>query len=379
MRLGVYDSQYTQMETLVFEPTEEYGYGLHSAYINCQLVMSSQSGIIPSESLVACFHAFTASSNRAIVFSIDIATLTICINQTVSATANLDDDLQFLTSKILKDSDCMYIILRYDEDSSVKHAFISYVPDNAPVRAKMLYASTKNTLLRSLSSGSNLTPILFINSADELSPQGWRNIMESLNSSAPLSESEIQLQKVKQEEILFSVATAAKPTGLTKDSTTNLLFAIDADVEAIISSNLQSNDLVTCYIDAVNETLKLSKLTSNITQSELVNTLAQYATSPAYHLYKNSANQTFFVLTCPSGSKVRERMLYASNKQGLINHLKQNKWEFTKIIEIGDADELELSCVDPISQNLDSESSATSISTFTNSRRFSKPKGPRRR
>ncbi|TID19856.1 hypothetical protein CANINC_003651 [Pichia inconspicua] len=341
--------------------------------------MSSQSGIAPSDALVADFHAFTASPQRALILSIDTTALTIGITSIIDATSDLDTDLDNLASNHLTPTECLYIILKHsDTDShsqsevSGKHAFISYVPDNASVKSKLLYASTKNTLLRSLSGGTNFSPILFVNSADELTPQGWHKIVDSLNSSAPLSESEIQLQKVKQGEI--STAAISKPARLAVDSSTNLLFAIDSKAESTLnSSNFDPFKLITLLINSSNETLELAKELNNIKEEQLVDALTEYTLTPAYHLYKNSDNQTFFILTCPSGSKVRERMLYATNKQGLINHLKQLQWNFSNLIEIGDPNELELSSIQSNSkQQNQSENHSSSL-------KFAKPKGPRRR
>ncbi|GMG10497.1 unnamed protein product [[Candida] boidinii] len=77
-------------------------------------------------------------------------------------------------------------------------------------------------------------------------------------------------------------------------------------------------------------------------------------------------------------------MVYASNKLGFINNLKNNlNFNFAKIIEVGDADEIELSefeISDPSSNS--SESDITSDSGLNSSftkLKFAKPKGPRRR
>lgn len=343
--------------------------------------MSSQSGITPTEGLVAQFHEFVASPHRALVLSIDPETLTIDITSTVHASADLDTDLSTISSTHLTPTECLYIILKHSNGASgngSQHAFISYVPDNAPVKSKMLYASTKNTLLRSFSGGINFSPILFVNSADELSPEGWRKFVNSLESSAPLTESEIQLQKLKRDELTTAAAAAAaasKPSRLAADNNTNILFAIDPETEkALEVSDFTAGKLITLYIDTSCETLKLAKLSENVKENQLVDVLAEYTSSPAYHIYKNSNNETFFILTCPSGSKVRERMLYATNKQGLINHLKQLNWEFTKTIEVGDPHELELSSI----QSSNHET-VNSSNNHTSSLRFAKPKGPRRR
>lgn len=345
--------------------------------------MSSQSGIVPSDALVASFHAFTTSNDRAILLSIDPKTLSLDISKTISGTSNLNADLDSISEDVLDDVTCYYIVLKYKDDKS-KFSFISYVPDNAIVKSKMLYASTKNTLLRSLGNDVVFDPILFINSKDELSSVGWEKIMKSLNDDVPLTESEMTLKNVKENELFLKSSNTKN--GLTNhpgrqlvsDSSASLLFKLDDELESLIlAGNNSSNNLLSLEIS--NESLRLSKLSSDMTLNVLVDKLEELSTSnihPLYHIFTNSHNLNYFLLTCPSGSKVRDRMLYASNKQGLLTHLNSNGWKFEKVIEIGDPNELEISELKV--NNNDSDDNSSTPST-NGSLRFAKPKGPKRR
>ena len=333
--------------------------------------MSSQSGITASDALVTSFHEFVASPDRAMILEIDQSELAIHISETVPSTGSLHADLDKVASDILSDTKCAYVIFRTDVKSGDKFAFVSYVPDNAPVKSKMLYASTKNTLLRALGT-QYFDPILFANSVDELTGDGWRQTQESLNTAAPLTESEISLQNVMTASTATTVASRGK---LVSDNTTTLLFQLDSDLESSLAEAKNStNKILTIAISE--ETLQLVTSNTISSDSEITSHISNTASSfPAYHVYSNESGAKFFILSCPSGSKVRERMLYASSKQGLLSHLKEQGWEFAKVFEIGDADELDVSDLHP-STSVDSASAHT---TPTSGLRFAKPKGPRRR
>lgn len=75
----------------------------------------------------------------------------------------------------LKDDAPMYIILRRYPEASDGFVAITYVPDVANVRQKMLFASTRLTLVRELGT-EKFRETLFVTSKDELTEEGFRKI-----------------------------------------------------------------------------------------------------------------------------------------------------------------------------------------------------------
>lgn len=330
--------------------------------------MSSQSGIVASEEVISSVASFVSSLNRALTLSIDQSNLSIDVSNIMESTNNLENDLDHISNNLLDNINCCYLLLNYDNGL----AFISYVPDSAMVKSKMLYASTKNTLLRSLS--QNFNQILFINSSNELSSDGWKKIIESFQTDGPLTESEINLQNVKNDELISKSVSSNKRSALVSDSNNNLLFKLDSNLTSSLSP--QPNTLISLIIDNQNEILKSANnnnnLPVNVDSSSSLITEINKIEGPSYHLFTSGKGKSFFILSCPSGSKVRDRMIYAANKQGLLNYLKSNGWEFEKIIEVGDSDEIELSDFN------DSTESSHAPPVTNNRLRFSKPKGPRK-
>lgn len=98
----------------------------------------------------------------------------------------------------LTDTDPLYILLkRYD--AVPKLIAVSYVPDTAKVRQKMLFASTRLTLVRELGR-EHFRETIFATAKDELSPEGFERHDKHEKLAAPLTEEERSLQGVKQAE-----------------------------------------------------------------------------------------------------------------------------------------------------------------------------------
>ena len=66
---------------------------------------------------------------------------------------------------------------------------------------------------------------------------------------------------------------------------------------------------------ASTSTASPSSLSSAISESEPRYTFFKYS----HNLSGSSESPVVFIYTCPSGSKIKERMVYASTKQGFVN------------------------------------------------------------
>lgn len=133
---------------------------------------------------------------------------------TKSPTTKLEDDLEAVQQR-LSDNEARYIILRQDEDKTQGSATciaVTFVPDNAPVRQKMLFASTRLTLVRELGI-EHFGSTLFITSKDEISPSGWTRNEAHGSLAAPLTEEERSLKGVKEAEAQESTGTGTRKGG----------------------------------------------------------------------------------------------------------------------------------------------------------------------
>lgn len=406
--------------------------------------MSTQSGITISSQLNDAYKNLSTNSALIIKLSSDFTELIpdqiiTGSDNTTSTTKDitiLEPIFEKLINQISQEfPHPSYIVISYNSNQY----FISFIPDIAPIKQKMLYASTKNSLITSLGGNKlikkfawteldELTLNYFIKSIDD--DQG-SNIKkeeeEELNSL--LTEDEITLQKLNNLS-LYSTTNhhhhgfKKKLPSMTNDdgSTTgsgnadqDILYKFTPELteqlQSIIenSSPESSNDndnkksLISFNIDTTKELLTLKSIDTQIEINQLIDTLNNHTSSrisPQYILYNYQIGKLAFIYSCPSGSSVKDRMIYASFKNSLINHLNQlikstnidDDIIIDKNIEVGDLDEIELSQLQDANElihdtntNGNNNSSSNSLSSNNsslsskNGLKFNKPKGPRRR
>lgn len=409
--------------------------------------MSTQSGITISSQLNDAYK--NLSTNSALIIKISSDSTELIPDQIITGSDNttsttkditiLEPIFEKLTNQISQEfPHPSYIVISYNSNQY----FISFIPDIAPIKQKMLYASTKNSLITSLGGNKlikkfawteldELTLNYFLKSIDD--DQG-SNIKkkeeEELNSL--LTEDEITLQKLNNLS-LYSTTNhhhhhhhgfKKKLPSMTNDdgSTTgsgnadqDILYKFTPELteqlQSIIenSSPESSNDndnkksLISFNIDTTKELLTLKSIDTQIEINQLIDTLNNHTSSrisPQYILYNYQIGKLAFIYSCPSGSSVKDRMIYASFKNSLINHLNQlikstnidDDIIIDKNIEVGDLDEIELSQLQDANElihdtntNGNNNSSSNSLSSNNsslsskNGLKFNKPKGPRRR
>ncbi|XP_065316600.1 twinfilin-2-A-like isoform X1 [Gordionus sp. m RMFG-2023] len=109
--------------------------------------MSHQTGIKCSSDLLKFLATSKTSSKiRAVKISIDSEKL--ILDKVENAKQSWMQDYDRIISKFIEDKQPCYIFYRLDNigDSSYNWLFITWSPDDAPIKQKMIYASTKATL-----------------------------------------------------------------------------------------------------------------------------------------------------------------------------------------------------------------------------------------
>lgn len=407
--------------------------------------MSTQSGITISSQLNDAYK--NLSTNSALIIKISSDSTELIPDQIITGSDNttsttkditiLEPIFEKLINQISQEfPHPSYIVISYNSNQY----FISFIPDIAPIKQKMLYASTKNSLITSLGGNKlikkfawteldELTLNYFIKSIDD--DQG-SNIKkeEEEELNLLLTEDEITLQKLNNLS-LYSTTNHHHHHGFKKklplmtndDGSTTGSGNADQDIlykftpelteqlQSIIenSSPESSNDndnkksLISFNIDTTKELLTLKSIDTQIEINQLIDTLNNHTSSkisPQYILYNYQIGKLAFIYSCPSGSSVKDRMIYASFKNSLINHLNQlikstnidDDIIIDKNIEVGDLDEIELSQLQDANElihdtntNGNNNSSSNSLSSNNsslsskNGLKFNKPKGPRRR
>lgn len=316
--------------------------------------MSNQSGIIADQDLL---NKISVTLNDA---SLDPVVVAQISNDTTIEFVKSLPSTQDLHEHVSSDNKPQYIFVR---DGNQLH-FIAYVPDNSQIRLKMLYASTKGTLLRQVGS-NHIAKNLLLTTPDEVIEKNW-NYEE--DSGTAMTESELVNLKISDQQNKEAVRGGHKLVSQTGSSPQTLSLKIASGEP--VPQLLKQDNVVSFKVNLEKEQVELLNASNISDLNQLPGTIS--TNHPSYTIYRGKDNY-YFIYSCPSGSKVKERMLYASNKTGFINHLREEDGlDIFKVLEIGDPDELELSELD---QGLDESLNRPATSQM----KFSKPRGPGRR
>ncbi|KAI9737158.1 MAG: Twinfilin-1 [Cirrosporium novae-zelandiae] len=297
-----------------------------------------QSGISASQELLSAFNTLVSSPSQ---FGL-LATITSETLKPVTALPNTSSDFYSSLSSLQEHLDPkvpLYIILRKRPEGQGAFIAITYIPDNAPVRSKTLFASTRLTLVRELGS-EHFAETVFVTESNELTPEGWKRHESHVAGAAPLTEEERIMQGVKEKE-----GEEIQGTGARRNHVVGMKMKVEDSVGKALSElgGDSGDNLVQLKIDVPTETIALASTSSIQSASDLATTIS--STEPRYSLYRyahthqgESKAPIVFIYTCPTGSKIRERMVYASSRAWVAKYAED---------EIGAAVEKKLEATNP--------------------------------
>jgi twinfilin-like protein len=148
-----------------------------------------------------------STTQRGLIASIEKESIVPGASITSTESSFLSD-LSNLSPHITPNAALYILLRRADSLSSPDKSLVAvtYVPNSAPVRQKMLFASTRLTLVRELG-GEHFPESIFCTEADELTGPGWQRHEQHTASSNPLTAEEQSLQDIKDAEALESRGT----------------------------------------------------------------------------------------------------------------------------------------------------------------------------
>ncbi|OTB17777.1 hypothetical protein K445DRAFT_9633 [Daldinia sp. EC12] len=285
-----------------------------------------QSGISASQELVTQFNKFLADPAQfGLLVTITGESLTPSTTiPRSSLSSDFDSDLPKL-SPYLKPDEPLYIILRR-YDAAPYLIAVTYVPDTAKVRQKMLFASTRLTLVRELGS-DHFRETIFTTMAEELTAEGFKKHDRHNELEAPLTEEERTLGAVKRAEAEAGAGTGVREIHLSK--TMNMPVATDALVALSALGREEGSSIVMLKINPETEVVELVPDSSSpSTIPELVKTIS--ATEPRFTFFRYKAtppsggeekNVILFFYTCPVSAAtkaIKFRMMYPLMKRAVL-------------------------------------------------------------
>ncbi|KAI0201374.1 actin depolymerizing protein [Astrocystis sublimbata] len=278
-----------------------------------------QSGISASQELVSQFNTLlTDTSQFGLVITIASEALTPVASLPRSS-PDFDSNLAQLSAHLQPDQP-VYVLLRRFDDAPYLVA-VTYVPDVAKVRQKMLFASTRLTLVRELGT-EHFRETIFASNAEELTPQGFQKHDRHNALDAPLTEEERTLGDVKRAEAETG-GTGTRQIHMS--STMNMPVKQDAlDALTELGSG-GGRGLVMLKINAQDESVELvPDSTSPTSLSEAVGAIS--TSEPRFTFYRYRAENDnkdvilfFYTNPATGGSKaVKNRMIYPLQKRAVL-------------------------------------------------------------
>jgi len=281
---------------------------------------------------------------------------------------------------LLVDKTPCFIIYRTDDKRAQTNTYawylLSFIPDEAIVKKKMLYSSTRNNLVSALGD-SNFVDLIHGTQKAEFSTQGFKHYLESKNSEVPLSEAE----KARKEEREQEVNTIVEITQISQASSgvgqSNVVFPLDDTVpEAFRCFSSGEYNYVRLSIDSKKERIFLDDACS-IDVEELQHKVPHADCS--FHFFRwrhdhdgKTIDSIIFVFATPDGTgghkpaPVKSRMIYASSKQHVLNSSGLN---IDCKLEVGNGSELTVAEFQSTLHPAVAEEKAS----------FKKPTGPKKR
>ncbi|XP_063361255.1 twinfilin [Cydia amplana] len=302
--------------------------------------MSHQTGIQANEDLKKYFNKCRDGKIRVMKISIENEQLTLAKKEPVKGTWEQDFE-KYLPSLIVEDMPC-YMLYRFDSTNSLGHEWLllSWSPDSAAVRHKMLYASTKATLKQEFGS-AHIKDEMHATTKEEVSLKGYKAHLRGISAPAPLTEREEALKELRQTDHSTNYSTDSRQSTMGGVS-----FPItEAAEQAIVDLQRGSYNYIQFKIDLEEEKIHLSKAAI----IPVVSLPEQVPSDQArYHLYvfKHShegdhMDSIVFIYSMPGYScSIKERMLYSSCKGQFLDIIEKIGVVVEKRIEIDDGKEL---------------------------------------
>ncbi|KAL4968275.1 twinfilin [Aspergillus stella-maris] len=306
-----------------------------------------QSGISVSQELQNAFAQFT-SDTSAFCLPVTITGESLTPKSTIPFSGGGNSFYPSLSqlSSVLEPKTPIYLLLR--QNGSL--VALTYIPSNAGVRAKTLFASTRATLVRELGSEKFAETIFATDEDEVVGEKAWREREAEKNGTSAgyrredlMGEKERELEAVRRAEEGARSGTPGRDIGIggtfnRGPSRMRIEMQVNEEAKGALQG-LQQGGLVQIAIDVPTETLKLASSESGVDANSVQNQIS--STSPRYSFYHYpSSDAVIFIYTCPSGSSIKERMLYASSRMYALSVAEEQGLKVSKKIEAGTPDEV---------------------------------------
>ncbi|XP_015592032.1 twinfilin isoform X1 [Cephus cinctus] len=303
--------------------------------------MSHQTGIKANDALKKVFAKCRDGKIRVLKVSIENEELVPASSS--KPVGKWQDDYDKMVKPLIVENQPAYILYRLDSkspDSGYDWLFISWSPDIAPIRQKMLYASTKATLKQEFGTAS-IKEELHGTVPEDITLEGYRRHKRNDAAPAPLTTAEEELAELKKTTINTDYSVETRHQTLS-----GVAFPVTDEAEqAITDLGKGLHEYVQLKIDLEEEKIHLV-MACEVSLDKLPTKVPSDAAR--YHLYNfkhthegDYIESIVFIYSMPGYScSIKERMLYSSCKAPLLDLIQSLGVNITKKLEIDDGKEL---------------------------------------
>lgn len=234
-----------------------------------------------------------------------------------------EKDFDKLVAPLTEDNVPCYILYRLDAKTSLGYAWLllSWVPDEASIRQKMVYASTKATLKQEFGS-AHITEEIHATTRDESTFEGYQKHKKAFAAPAPLTTREEEIAELRKTEVNTEINTDTRHQTLGGISCP----ISEATKQAIMDLLKGSYDYLQFRIDLEAEQIHVSHA-AVVALTELPKQIpddhARYHLYLFKHTHEGDYLESFvFIYSMPGYTcSVRERMMYSSCKLPFLETL----------------------------------------------------------
>eukprot|EP00092_Neocalanus_flemingeri_P010307 GFUD01011104.1.p1 GENE.GFUD01011104.1~~GFUD01011104.1.p1 ORF type:complete len:346 (-),score=148.64 GFUD01011104.1:183-1220(-) len=307
--------------------------------------MASQSGIVCSEELKTFFGSCRDGNIRMIKVSISDSTNPVLILDThLEPVSSWEDDWDQMVPPQLDPDQPAFILYRLDEkDSSEGFLWIllSWSPDHAHTRQKMLYASTKATFKKEFGAGQ-IKDDYYFNLMEEITLAGYKRHLAVEAAPGPLSRQEEEMKEIKESESRVEISVDTKHNTLSA-----LAFPFKSEALAAVSSyGAGVCDYVQLAIDTATEEVVLATsgaCTTDQLAAQVPEESARYHLFRFKHTHQGDYKESdVFIYSMPGYSvPIKERMMYSSCRNAVVDVIEKTlNIPLEKKVEVDSGSEL---------------------------------------
>ena len=266
-----------------------------------------------TDELLALFTAQQAEGVESPLASIKVAIADETFVLAGTTPSAGDEATDFAPMKATLEADCACYVLFRRRVATEPWALLSFVPDTAPIKEKMLLSSSKEALKKALGGVFGLE--VQFSALEDVALEGEKSDAEkAAEQLAMMTTFEREAAEVKRGE------AGAAADGKVKSS--NLAFPLSADASAQLDA-FAAGTVAMVALSIEGETIALRRAEADLPLASLAAALP--TDEPSYGVFRWAHERdgaavapVLFVYMCPEDAPVRGKMLHASSKASMV-------------------------------------------------------------